>query len=212
MWVIPDNVVPAPVFTTVTGTCLSLLLVPSPSRPSPFDPQQRAVESARTAQVWLDPAEMWVTPDNVVPALVVTATGTERLLVVPSPSSPLPFDPQQRAVESARTAQVWELPAEMWVTPDNVVPAPVFTTVTGTDLLVVVPSPSRPRSFVPQQRAVESARTAQVWFPPAEMWVIPDNVVPALVFTTVTGTELGVLVPSPSRPLTFDPQQRAVVS
>jgi hypothetical protein len=100
----------------------------------------------------------------------------------------------------------------MWVIPDNVVPTAVPTTVTGTDLLVVVPSPSRPEPLFPQPRAVESARTAQVWFETAEMWVIPDNVVPALVFTTVTGTDLLVVVPSPSWPAPLNPQQRAVVS
>jgi hypothetical protein len=59
----------------------------------------------------------------------------------------------------------------MWVIPDNVVPTAVFTTVTGTDLLMVVPSPSRPEPLFPQQRAVESARTAQVCSEPAEMVV-----------------------------------------
>ena len=45
--------------------------------------------------------------DSDVPRLIVAYSR----IVVPSPISPAQLDPQQRTVPSARTAQVWELPA-----------------------------------------------------------------------------------------------------
>ena len=66
----------------------------------------------------------------------LTRTGADRLVVLPSPSSPLELVPQQRAVPSARTAQLWTEPvasATAWLRP---------VTTTGDSLTVVLPSPT----------------------------------------------------------------------
>ena len=71
-----------------------------------------------------------------------TATGTDLLVVVPSPNIPYSLNPQQEACPSA-TAHVCAPRALMCVT---VLPwsTPVVCTATGIDLLVVVPSPNFP--------------------------------------------------------------------
>jgi hypothetical protein len=77
---------------------------------------------------------------------------------------------------------------------------PPETTV-GTDLLVVVPSPSCPRSLAPQQNADPALVTPQVWFAPAS---ILANFSPP---DTATGSELLVVVPSPIWPRSLFPKQ-----
>jgi hypothetical protein len=59
-----------------------------------------------TAQLCALPSASWLALET--PA---TATGTLRDAVVPSPSCPAPFAPQQRTLPSAIAAQVCELPA-----------------------------------------------------------------------------------------------------
>lgn len=87
-------------------------MVPSPSLPSAFRPQHRAVPPPFTAQLWSVPAESEVTP--VRPG---TATGDSLVAVVPSPSWPNPFAPQHTTVPFATTAQPWRCPADTWVAP-----------------------------------------------------------------------------------------------
>src|SRR6476661_2658918 len=91
-----------------------------------------------------------------VPAAFSTTTGSSRLVVVPSPSTPLALSPQQRAVASFIRAHVCGSPRAIWVMPvSGPVPAG-FLTTTGSSRLVVVPSPSFPLPLLPQQRAVPS--------------------------------------------------------
>src|SRR5204862_5891237 len=79
------------------------------------------------------------------------------------------LSPQQRTVPSWRRAQVCQPPAET----ATAVVMPL--TVTGVGLKVdgrlgtgsLVPLPSWPRSFCPQQRTVPSPGSAQVWNAPA---------------------------------------------
>jgi hypothetical protein len=85
-------------------------------------------------------------------------------------------------------------------------------TTTGVALLVNVPWPSWPELFNPQQYMAPPTATPQVWarsFAPSEMlpYALTDrNSTPP---ETATGLEASVVVPSPSWPNTFCPQQNA---
>ena len=100
-------------------------------------------------------------------AVVIPETYTDVFLsvVVPSPSWPNPFWPQQRTLPLDRVAQVWASPAEMDVA--VVIPE----TYTGVSLWVVVPSPSRPYSFFPQHMTCPLSKTAHVCDSPAETFL-----------------------------------------
>src|ERR1700738_4730221 len=96
-----------------------------------------------------------------LPATAATAggspamsAGTERALVVPSPSCPELLSPQLHTEPLAVTARVWPVPAAAEITP--VKPG----TGAGVGRLVVVPSPSWPAPFRPQDHTVPSAFTA----------------------------------------------------
>ena len=68
--------------------------------------------------------------------------------MVPSPSWPWRFWPQQYAVRSERTAQVWTAPAvTLMAGPGRARKPPV-----GDERSSVVPSPSWPKALSPQQR------------------------------------------------------------
>ena len=73
--------------------------------------------SSSRAHVYQQPTEIAVTPVRgpVLPGLR-TATGRDRWVLVPSPSWPSLFWPQQAAVPSSSRAQVWPTPPEIWVT------------------------------------------------------------------------------------------------
>src|SRR5574338_1361418 len=82
---------------TATGVSRRVM-VPSPSWLSPLSPQHQATLLLSMAQVWLEVF-------SKVPAAVIrtklcppaTCTGTALLLVVPSPSDPVPLLPQHQA-------------------------------------------------------------------------------------------------------------------
>jgi hypothetical protein len=65
------------------------------------------------AQVWPQPAARAVTP---LPR-PLTGVGVRRSVVVPSPSWPYQFPPQQRAAPAVVRAQVWGPPAARAATP-----------------------------------------------------------------------------------------------
>jgi hypothetical protein len=69
--------------------------------------------------------------------------------------------PQQSTVAPERTAQVILPPALT----STALPIPL--TRTGTELSVVVPSPSCPAELLPQHSIVPSLSSAQLWAPPA---------------------------------------------
>ena len=89
-------------------------------------------------------------------------------------------------VPSARSAVLCAPPALMLVT--LVTPS----TVRGTSLSVVVPSPSCPEPLPPQARTLPSLTSARLWVRPAEM---PTT---AAEPTTGTGDSDVVVVPLPS--------------
>src|SRR3989442_6792136 len=92
----------------------------------------------------------------------------------------------------------------------------VVAAVTGVGVAVggvevagsVVPLPSWPKSFSPQHRTVPSARSAQVWKPPAV------TAMAVVIPVTRTGvTELNeVVAGAPSWPGSFRPQHSSVPS
>src|SRR5207249_6921130 len=196
---------------TVTGV-EELAVLPFPSRPSSPRPQHCSVPSRRSAHMWKTPASM---ATAVVMPLTVTGVGVGVTGLVgegetrtaPLPSSPQVLSPQQRTVPSCRRAQVYQPPAEI----ATAVVMPL--TVTGVGLKVdgrlgtgsLVPLPSWPRSFCPQQRTVPSPGSAQVWNPPA---VTATAVSPV----TRTGVEDRLGTGLPSWPVSFRPQHCTVPS
>jgi hypothetical protein len=92
---------------------------------------------------------VWLLDAHTESKVPDTATGTVEFVVVPSPSFPLAFAPQQYASSFVVAPHVWLNPAftELNVSPPN---TRVGTRV-GTVFSVVVPSPSWPREFPPQQ-------------------------------------------------------------
>ena len=129
---------------------------------------------------------------------VDTVVGRERTEFVPSPSCPESLAPQHRAVPSsvpltvAVSPHVWSPPAE------TIAQCRVVKTAVGAVRAVVVPSPSCPLEFLPQQCAspaaenVEDAVTAQACAEPAV------TEVHVAVVETETGDGLSVNAPSPS--------------
>jgi len=87
----------------------------------------------KSAQVCWPPAEIALTPE-LKPE---TSTGKLLHVVVPSPSRPLLFCPQHLTPPVLKSAQVWEPPAAIALTPEL-----KPETSTGVVLSVIVPSPS----------------------------------------------------------------------
>jgi hypothetical protein len=173
---------------TTTGTVLSVV-VPVPICPELFLPQQYVVLVVVVAQLWYWPMSIAV---NETPMGMVTAAGTALLVVVPLPSCPKLFNPQQYAVPVVVRAQVAWSPAEISAN----VTLLGMVTATGTLLLVSMPLPSWPLLFHPQQYAVPVVVRAQVEILPAS---IAENETP-LGIVTATGTLLLVVVPLPKLP------------
>ena len=153
------------------------------------------------------------------PAPFRTSTGMIDVVVVPFPSWPEKFVPQQYTVFAVLTAQVPKdcVPVDTSVIVDRYVPvaegpAP-FTTSTGTLDVVLVPLPSWPELLWPQQYTYFVVLTAQVVFCPSDTWAIVDKYVPVdegpAPFRTSAGAVSFVTVPLPSWPYVFVPQQYA---
>ena len=101
----------------------------------------------------------------------LTATGVERSVVVPLPSSDKALTPQHSTVPPERRAQVSKTPALTAVA--FVMPL----TETGVGLPISVPLPSSPPLFQPQHLTVPPERTAQVCVSPAPMGMAVFEVV-----------------------------------
>ena len=182
--------------TTATGFHASVVL-PSPSWPSPFQPQHQTSPDAVTAQVCASPAATPTTDVSAVPLASATVTGTEAASVVPTPSWPFTFQPQQRTMPAASSAHVWSLPALSAVTP---LASP--TTATLVLMVVFVPLPSCPEAFVPQHRTAPEAESAHVCDAPA------TTATALLSAVTVTGVVALAKLPLPSWPALLRPQHQ----
>ena len=184
--------------TTSTGTVRSMVL-PSPSSPNRLKPQHLTSPAVVSAQVWRPPTAMAATP-LVSP---VTSTGLLRCVVVPSPTSPVLFQPQHLAPPVVVRAQVWWPPETTAATPP-VSPA-TSVGVVQTTLPQLCPSPNWPFSFFPQHVTAPNMVRAQVWYCPAERATtsLPSP-------TTAAGMARNASwvppVPSPSWPHWFRPQ------
>src|SRR2546422_994304 len=106
-----------------------------------------------SAQLCSPPAAIAVTP-LLRP---MTSTGKKRLLVVPSPSWPTKPPPQHLTPPTLVSAQLWKSPAAIAVTP---LLRP--KTATGSNRLMVVPSPSWPELLLPQHVTPSVLFSAQV--------------------------------------------------
>jgi hypothetical protein len=181
---------------TRTGVCWSAP-VPSPSCCHPSAPQQYVRPALDSPQLCAAPA---ATPVNVRPdssPLASTATGTDRSVVLPSPSCPWSFAPQQYT-PAGDVAQVCPSPAliRLSVTPTGA--------ATGTSESAAPPLPSWPREPAPQQYASPALVSAQAWSAPA---LIQPNVAPDA--STATGVVASAVAPLPNRPFAPAPQQYA---
>jgi len=137
------------------------VVVPSPNWPDEFRPQQYTVPLVASPHVYpLRAARL----ENFSPSVAVTATGVYRSVVVPSPTCPYEFHPQQSAVPSVVTPQVWASPPAVMLV--NTLPP---LTATGIALSAVVPSPRIPEKFFPQQYATFDAVRAHACQYPAVM-------------------------------------------
>src|ERR1043166_1138100 len=104
--VIPHNW-PTAVVSPFTSTGVRRwVVVPSPTWPLPLRPQHLVPPLVVNAHVWERPVAIWRTP-LVIP---LTSTGVRRLVVAPSPRSPLPLSPQHLAPPLVVTAHVWSPP------------------------------------------------------------------------------------------------------
>ena len=93
--------------------CSGPLVVPIPSAPSAFAPQQYASPAAVRAQVWPPPMLIFT---NRNPR--ETALGNIHELADPSPTFPVEFSPQQNAHELPLKPQLPPLPAlTVWYAP-----------------------------------------------------------------------------------------------
>jgi hypothetical protein len=144
-----DQFVKAPIWTGLER----LIMVLSPTRPvcDPA-PQAQRVPSVLRATQELTPAD---TCDQFVKTPIWT--GLERLIMVLSPSWPLPFSPHVQRVPSVLTALVKEeVPVS---TCDQFVKTPIWT---GLDLLITLPSPSWPLVLLPHPYNFPSVVVARV--------------------------------------------------
>ena len=81
-------------------------------------------------------------------------------MVVPSPSCPLLFEPQHRAVPLKVSPQLKDVPADI---AENLNPP---DTGAGLKRVATVRSPSCPLALLPQQYGVWSVERAQLWASP----------------------------------------------
>src|SRR5687768_2218365 len=93
-----------------------------------------------------------VTPAS---APVAAGTGVRRSVVVPSPSPPYRFSPQQYAAPAVDRAHEWVEPATSRVNATS--PSPLASTGSPVRRSTLVPSPSRPSSLLPQHWIVLNA-------------------------------------------------------
>ena len=165
----------------------------SPNCRVEFEPQQATAPTSEMgiAQVCERPAPIAAIP----PCRLVSGTGVLELIRDASaPNWPSLLSPQQTAELSFYCAQVCLYPADIAIALDRP------ETVTGTELLWVVPLPSRPSIFSPQHCMVPSLSIAQACRSPVSIAIA--EVSP----NTGDGTVLSVLEPLPNLPLAFEPQ------
>jgi hypothetical protein len=122
----------------VTATGVDAM-VPVPKRPSPRppnspEPQQYVAPDESKLHVWYAPGLTLAYLPGV--PFVLTATGTLRFVVVPSPTWPFAFNPQHKVAPAAVCPQVCQPPA---VTDVNVA---VPDTLTGDGRTLSRPSPT----------------------------------------------------------------------
>jgi len=207
IWVMPERFPIPSVASTSTGVLL-YNSAPLPSWPFQLFPQHLAPPEVVRAQVWEPPAVIWVTPERVpLPPVASTSTGVLWVVgVSPLPSWPLAPYPQHLTPPEVMRAQVWRPPAVIWVTSERFPIPSVARTSTGVLLSNSAPSPSRPLAPFPQHLTPPVVVRAQVWEPPAVIWVTPVRGA-ALVAEVCTST--GVLWIEGVSPLPSWPQSPA---
>ena len=175
-------------YPTCTGEDL-FTVVPSPNCAEALPPHNHRLPTESTADECDAPALTFVNErvDDIL-------TGEDLFTVVPSPSWPVALEPQLNIVLfDVITPNVCAIPAETKLNDSG-----VFT-LTGLDLLMVVPSPSWPVEFKPQAYTVLFAKTPAVCELPTLTLI---NVSGSAIRT---GVDLLMVVPSPSWPTVFVP-------
>src|SRR5262249_54568136 len=103
----------------------------------------------------------------------LTWTGVKRLVLVPSPSCPLPLAPQLQTVPSVFSARLWLPPAAISVIDVKKPVPPCPLTCTGDVRWVVVLSPSLPLPLFPHAHTVPSDLSARACKSPAPIAMMP---------------------------------------
>ena len=122
----------------------------------------------------------------------VTRCGLSWLMLLPSPSCPLPLYPQPYTSPFSSTAieLVWPQ-----VTPTTLRPPKDADTLRGVDWLVVVPEPIWPQLFWPQEKMSPSAvRQREWWLPHATC----TTFLPRRLFWMRAGVRPWLVLPFPS--------------
>jgi len=165
LYAAPAAIAVAPVTPYVKTGEYEAKFIALPSSPTSLAPQQTTVPPESSAHVWKAPAATATAPANLVPMRVVTATGVELGVVVPSPSWPSSLPPQHPTVPSESSAQACSRPAEIATAPVRV------GTLTGVEENVIGPEPSWPASLLPQHSTAPPTTSAHAYSSPAEMAV-----------------------------------------
>jgi hypothetical protein len=181
---------------TWTGHALNLV-VPFPSSPRRLSPQHWTPLESVMAHVWVYPVAMARTP---VPR-PSTPTGVELCRDWALPSIPLP--PQHLAAAAVESAQVCQAPT---LTVRISVVGPETTGMLAWPPIGVA-LPSSPNWLKPQQSALPTAVTAQVWEPAPAVEIAR---MPGGRPTTLTGVRLSMVLPLPSWPKWLNPQHLTV--
>src|SRR5581483_787442 len=185
-----------------------MLIEPFPTSPHSSSPQHRTAPASVSAQVWptrfpsvpgsgLEPSPPVVAAATGAPS-PTTSTGTPLPLSVPSPSWPWLPGPQHFTPPPVVTAQVWSVPEPIAATPE---PSPLTSTGTELDCHGGAPSPSSPKTLLPQHFTPPALVSAQVCTSPAPTAATPEPSPP-----TSTGVVLPVVVLFPSCPEPLSPQ------
>jgi hypothetical protein len=133
-----------------------------PNAPLDAKPQQVTAPDSITAHELVWPTETTVALfEDSDPSIDIEATGVDRPDVVPSPSCPLPFRPQQCTAPTSVTAHPENVPRETFTTLFCGVEPSNSPTILGRLTKLTDPSPALPSRLSPQQNSAPLNLMAQ---------------------------------------------------
>ena len=192
-WSAPAPTAVAPETAATSTGRAGVAVVASPSCPLPFHPQHFTAPAVVVAQVWCRYEASATTPE--------ASPGTETGAPATSPVGPDPNWPWEPPPQHFAAPEV--VRTQLCSSPPTISAAPPSSPITARGTFALVRGcPIWPKTLFPQQTALVSSRTAQVWLRPA-----PSDATPDLRPRASTGARRSMLLPSPSWPSRFCPQQ-----